>query len=272
VKSVSKLRWCDGFVCDVFVSSRLRGCDDSTSDGRTPGARGYTSQVIHISGLRKRYPGSEQDVLCGIDLEMAEGDFVSLVGRSGCGKSTLLNIVGGLDTDFEGKVVIDGRDLSSLSDRELANYRRRTVGIVFQAYHLLDHLSCAENVELPARFSRRDENGGTIPRSRAIEVLELVGLNHLVDRRPTRLSGGERQRVAVARALFNHPRLLLLDEPTGNLDATTGDEVLSLLSDLHSRMNLTILAATHDTAIEAAGGRIVALSGGVLAGGEGETP
>ncbi|MEX1310668.1 MAG: ATP-binding cassette domain-containing protein, partial [Candidatus Sulfomarinibacteraceae bacterium] len=109
--------------------------------------------MIRISGLRKRYPGSERDVLRGIDLEMAAGDFVSLVGRSGCGKSTLLNIVGGLDTVFDGAVSVDGRDLGSLTDRELARYRRRTVGIVFQSYHLLDHLSCAENVALAARFS-----------------------------------------------------------------------------------------------------------------------
>jgi putative ABC transport system ATP-binding protein len=224
--------------------------------------------VIRINGLRKRYPGADNDVLRGIDLEMAAGDFVSLVGRSGCGKSTLLNIVGGLDTDFEGKAVVDGRDLGSLDDRALSIYRRRMVGIVFQAYHLLDHLSCAENVELPARFARSGEGSGANPRPRALEVLDLVGLNHLSHRRPTRLSGGERQRVALARALFNHPPLLLLDEPTGNLDGATGDEILSLLADLHTGMNLTILAATHDTAIEAAGGRVVALSGGVLAGAE----
>jgi putative ABC transport system ATP-binding protein len=220
--------------------------------------------VIRISGLCKRYPGSETDVLTGIDLKIAAGDFVSLVGRSGCGKTTLLNIVGGLDTVFEGKTVVDGRDLGALGDRELARYRRTTVGFVFQAYHLLDHLSCAENVALAARFGGAGASRATIETARAQEVLELVGLPGAADRSPTRLSGGERQRVAIARALFNGPRLLLLDEPTGNLDAATGGEVLDLLSTLHTEMGLTILAATHDEAIEAAGRRLLRISGGRL--------
>jgi ABC-type lipoprotein export system ATPase subunit len=221
--------------------------------------------VIRISGLRKRYSGSDQDVLGGIDLEMAAGDFVSLVGRSGCGKSTLLHIVGGLDAEFEGNVVVDGRNLGTLSDRESAAYRRRTVGIVFQSYHLLDHLSCAENVSLAARFAGRGRGGDPTERDRAIGVLELVGLGGFAEHRPTRLSGGERQRIALARALFNRPRLLLLDEPTGNLDAATGGEILDLLLDLHSKIGLTILVATHDTAIEATGNRVVHLvDGGLL--------
>jgi len=220
--------------------------------------------VIRIKGLRKRYPGSERDVLCGIDLEIAAGDFVSLAGRSGCGKTTLLNIIGGLDTGFEGEAVVDGRDLGSLGDRELARTRRATVGFVFQAYYLLDHLSCAENVALAARFGAGAGRGPTTERSRAAEVLELVGLPGAFDRRPTRLSGGERQRVAIARALFNRPRLLLLDEPTGNLDTATGAEILDLLSGLHTELGLTILTATHDGAIEAAGRRRLRLSNGVL--------
>jgi len=220
--------------------------------------------VIRISGLRKRYPGSERDVLTGIDLEIAAGDFVSLVGRSGCGKTTLLNIVGGLDTVFDGRTVVDGRDLGSLGEGELAHYRRATVGFVFQAYHLLDHLNCAENVALAARFGAGADPGPTDERSRAAEVLELVGLPDSADLRPTRLSGGERQRVAIARALFYRPRLLLLDEPSGNLDTETGAEILALLSSLHSDFGLTILTATHDGAIEAAGRRLLRLSNGVL--------
>ncbi len=221
--------------------------------------------MIRINGLCKRYPGSEVDVLKGIDLEIAAGDFVSLVGRSGCGKTTLLNIVGGLDFDFEGRVEVDGRDIGSLADRDLARYRRDTVGFVFQAYHLLDHLSCAENVALAARFGAGGGSGAKRERARAEEVLESVGLAGAADRRPTRLSGGERQRVAVARALFNRPRLLLLDEPTGNLDTATGGEILDLLSTLHSEMALTILAATHDGAIEAVGRRLLRISDGRLA-------
>jgi len=227
--------------------------------------RGYTRLVISISGLCKRYPGSEVDVLRGIDLEIAAGDFVSLVGRSGCGKSTLLNIVGGLDSGYEGKVIVEGRDLSSLGDGDLARYRRNSVGFVFQAYHLLDHLSCAENVALAARFGNGSASGATDERGRAAEVLDLVGLPGSTNRSPTRLSGGERQRVAIARALFNRPRLLLLDEPTGNLDTATGTEILDLLSTLHRDLEMTILAATHDRAIEAAGRRLLRMSDGVLA-------
>jgi putative ABC transport system ATP-binding protein len=220
--------------------------------------------VISISGLCKRYPGSEVDVLKGIDLEIESGDFVSLVGRSGCGKSTLLAIVGGLDSGYEGKVLVESHDLSSLGDGDLARYRRDSVGFVFQAYHLLDHLSCAENVALAARFGSGSTSGTTDERRRAVEVLDLVGLPGAADRRPTRLSGGERQRVAIARALFNRPTLLLLDEPTGNLDTATGTEILGLLSTLHRDLGMTILAATHDRAIETAGRRLLRMSDGVL--------
>jgi putative ABC transport system ATP-binding protein len=185
---------------------------------------------------------------------------VSLVGRSGCGKTTLLNVVGGLDGEYDGLVEVGGRRLDALSDRELARYRRRDVGFVFQAYHLLEHLSCAENVALSTRFGGR----GGDHRSRAIEVLDLVGLAGAADRRPTRLSGGERQRVAVARALFNRPRLLLLDEPTGNLDTATGAELLELLAGLQAELGLTLLAATHDAAIEGAGSRLLRMSDGVI--------
>ena len=212
------------------------------------------------------------EILKGIDLEIAAGDFVSLVGRSGCGKSTLLNIVGGLDSGYEGRVSVEGRDLSSLGDGDLARYRRNSVGFVFQAYHLLDHLSCAENVALAARFGGGTASGATDERGRATEVLDLVGLPGSTDWRPTRLSGGERQRVAIARALFNRPKLLLLDEPTGNLDTATGDEVLDLLSTLHTDFGLTILAATHDGAIEAAGRRLLQMSDGVLTESTEESP
>ena len=235
-------------------------------------SHGYTPRVIHIKGLRKRYPDSDSDVLTGIDLEIASGDFVSLVGRSGCGKTTLLNIVGGLDSGYEGTVTIEGRDLGSLTDRELARYRRRSVGFVFQAYHLLDHLSCGENVALAARFGHDGTTQPQNERARAVEVLDLVGLPGSADRHPTRLSGGERQRVAIARALFIQPALLLLDEPTGNLDTTTGAEILDLLSTLHTDFGLTILAATHDEAIEAAGRRLLRMSAGVVVENGDETP
>ena len=222
--------------------------------------------MIQIKDLRKRYPGSEGEALKGVNLEIAEGDFVSLVGRSGCGKTTLLHVIGGLDSVFEGTVKVDGRNLGNLEDVELARYRRRTVGFVFQAYHLLDHLTVAENVALAARFGPGDTPRPTDQHARAMEILDLVGLPRSADRRPTRLSGGERQRVAIARALFKRPRILLLDEPTGNLDIATGSEILDLLASLHADFGLTILAATHDEAIEAAGRRRLQMSDGVLTG------
>lgn len=216
--------------------------------------------MIRIEGLRKRYRDAERDVLRGVDLTIAAGEVVSLVGRSGCGKTTLLNVVGGLDRDYRGRVEVAGHRLSALTDSQLARYRRRRVGFVFQAYHLLEHLTCAENVALSARFGRQSGDG----RARALEVLDLVGLAGAADHRPTRLSGGERQRVAVARALFNGPELLLLDEPTGNLDVETGAALLDLLSELHTELGVTILAATHDAAIEAAGSRLLLVSDGIV--------
>ncbi len=218
--------------------------------------------MIRVEGLKKSYRNAEREVLRGVELEIADGDVVSLVGRSGCGKTTLLNIIGGLDSNYDGLVEVGGTRLSTLSDRQLARYRQRDVGFVFQAYHLLEHLSCNENVSLPARFGRPGGN----ERSRALEVLDMVGLAGAADHRPTRLSGGERQRVAVARALFNRPRLLLLDEPTGNLDTDTGAELLELLSVLRTELGLTLLAATHDAAIESAGRRVMRMADGVLVG------
>jgi putative ABC transport system ATP-binding protein len=225
--------------------------------------------VIRIQGLCKRYRDAADHVLRDVDLEIADGELVSLVGRSGCGKTTLLNLVGGLDSNYGGTVEVGGVRLGSLSDRDLAGFRRRTVGFVFQAYHLLEHLSCADNAALPARFGRTDFRGA---RTRALEVLDMVGLADAADRLPTRLSGGEQQRVALARALFNRPPLLLLDEPTGNLDTATGAEILELLAELHRSHGLTVVAATHDPSIAAAGGRRMRMADGrILDTGEAAT-
>jgi len=221
--------------------------------------------MIRIVDLRKGYAGSAEEVLRGVELDVATGDFVSIVGRSGCGKTTLLNIIAGLDRAWAGTVEVAGLALDGAGDAELARLRRDQVGVVFQAYHLLDHLSCFENVALASRFaSRGAASSPGAERARAAELLELVGLDGAADLRPGRLSGGERQRVAIARALFNRPRLLLLDEPTGNLDAATGGEILQLLGELHALGDLTIVAATHDTAIEGAGRRRLRLVDGLL--------
>jgi len=231
----------------------------------------YTLAVIRLENVRKRYRGADVDVLRGVDLKVAAGEFVSIVGRSGSGKTTLLNLIGGLDTAYEGRVVVDGETIESLSDNEAASFRNRRVGFVFQAYHLLDHLSCGENVALAALFARGcGRRDGSWVRSRVAEVLHSVGLPGAERRSPTTLSGGERQRVAVARALFFEPAILLCDEPTGNLDAQTGRAMVDLLGEVHREHRLVIIAATHDDAVSRSGDRVVRLVDGGLVDGSGE--
>jgi ABC-type lipoprotein export system ATPase subunit len=231
----------------------------------------YTPTVIRMENVRKRYPGAEIDALRNIDLQIGEGEFVSIVGRSGSGKTTLLNLIGGLDTAFEGSIEIDGSDLAGMEDPEIAALRNRSIGFVFQAYHLLDHLSCGENVALAGLFARGSaRRDRTWFRQRVVDVLAAVGLDGAAGRSPTTLSGGERQRVAVARALFLEPAILLCDEPTGNLDSRTGREVVELLSGLHHREHMVIIAATHDEAVSEACDRRIALRDGRLVEGRGD--
>jgi putative ABC transport system ATP-binding protein len=226
--------------------------------------------VITLKNVTKRYPGADVEVLAGIDLTIQAGDFVSIVGRSGSGKTTLLNLIGGLDRSYGGVIEVDGRDLRSFGDAEISELRNRTVGHVFQAYHLLDHLTCRENVAVAALFVRGQmRRDGSWVRRRAEEVLETVGLGGAGDRLPSTLSGGERQRVALARALFHHPQVLLCDEPTGNLDLETGREIVGLLTELHGGGGMTIIAATHDQEIATAGARVEHLSDGRLGDPEG---
>ncbi len=224
--------------------------------------------MIRLENVRKRYPRADVDVLCGVDLKVEAGEFVSIVGRSGSGKTTLLNLMGGLDTSFEGRVEVDGEAIDALAESEIASFRNRRVGFVFQSYHLLDHLSCGENVALAALFARGSERReASWVRSRVDEVLDSVGLGGATRRSPTTLSGGERQRVAVARALFHEPAILLCDEPTGNLDSKTGREIVDLLSALHKHQHMVIVAATHDDVVSGAGDRMVRLREGRLVNG-----
>jgi putative ABC transport system ATP-binding protein len=219
--------------------------------------------VIRLQNVTKRYPGADIDVLCGLDLTVETRDFVSIVGRSGSGKTTLLNLIGGLDGSYDGAVEVDGSDLRTLADAELSNLRNRKVGHVFQAYHLLDHLNCRENVAVASLFARGEmRRDASWVRRRADEVLEKVGLGGAGRRRPATLSGGERQRVALARALFHLPAILLCDEPTGNLDVETGREIVELLCVLQSSDNMTVIAATHDETIAAVGSRVLRLLDG----------
>jgi len=193
-----------------------------------------------------------------VSFDVARGDFVALTGPSGCGKSTLLHLLGAVDTPTSGAVVVDGRNTSSLSDRDATDFRLRHIGFVFQRFYLMPTLSASENVELPmaeAGVSR------AVRRARAQELLGYVGLGSRIDHRPTQLSGGEQQRVAIARALANKPALLLADEPTGELDADTGASLLELFARLNND-GTTLVFVTHDGVVARAAKRVIRLRDG----------
>ena len=219
------------------------------------------SAFIHIKQLVKSYEGPRETVrvLKGLDLEVARGESVAVVGASGVGKSTLLHLVGTLDRPDSGQVLVGGKDLFNLAERELAAFRNRHIGFVFQFHHLLPEFSALENVMMPALIARMDRRQA---RERAARLLEQVGLAGREGHRPAELSGGEQQRVAVARALVMGPELLLADEPTGNLDEETGQRVQELFLRLKQEMGLTTLVATHNEKLAAALDRRVRLVGG----------
>ncbi len=219
--------------------------------------------LVTARGLRKSYLMGKRtlEVLRDIDLVVARGEFLALRGASGAGKSTLLHLLGGLDLPNAGEISFDGTDLRSLSARDLAEWRNRRVGFIFQAYHLLPELSALENVALPARVAR------TAPAEaerRATALLERVGLAKRLEHRPYELSGGEQQRVAIARALVNEPDLILADEPTGNLDSHTGADIIQLLQTLREERQATFILATHDAQIAARAPRVIELADGHL--------
>ena len=229
--------------------------------------------MIRARGVHKSYRTgkSELSVLRGVDLDVAEGEFVAVMGRSGSGKSTLLGILGGLDTDYRGEVQVGGQDLHTLSDALLSAYRNRAIGFVFQAFHLLDHLSCLDNVALPALFVRGP--GGLADaeaRARAVGLLERVGIPEKAQARPSTLSGGQKQRLAIARALFHRPALLIGDEPTGNLDSSTAEGVLELFTGLCRDEKVTLVMVTHDPLLARKADRIIEIRDGVVAGAEQE--
>ncbi len=222
--------------------------------------------MIHLRGIVKRFHDGESTltVLDGLDLDVAPGELVALQGPSGSGKSTLLHIVGALDADFEGEARVGGEDLHALGTAARARFRNAAVGFVFQSFNLLPGLSALDNVCLPAWFRA----GGPAPSRRVLgaagaAALARVGLSAKAGQRAGQLSGGERQRVAVARALFAGPRLLLADEPTGNLDVATGASVIALFQELAAE-GLTVLVATHEERVTQAAGRALQLEGGRL--------
>jgi lipoprotein-releasing system ATP-binding protein len=220
--------------------------------------------MLRVQGLAKGYPSGEEwlPVLKGVDLDLARGEVVALTGPSGVGKSTLLHLVAGLDRPDEGTIEADSVAVTSLRGRELDRYRNRWVGIVYQFHFLLPEFTALENAMVPALIA------GVAPAEASVRALELLGRVGLLGRahhRPSQLSGGEQQRTSLARALVNHPKLLLADEPTGNLDEATAEQVFGLLLDLRREMGLTVLLATHNTHLASRCDRILALHEGSLA-------
>ena len=221
--------------------------------------------VVEARGVTRTFPMPAGPVVAVRDLNVtiAAGELVSICGPSGCGKSTLLHIFGCVDAPSQGQMLVDGVDVSSLSDAERSAIRLSKIGFVFQRFFLLPMLTAAENVELPqaeAGKSRAER------RSRTLELLEYVGLAHRAHHRPSQLSGGEAQRVAIARALANRPRLLLADEPTGELDQATGQQIVSLFERVHAD-GTTVVVVTHDPAIAARSPRVLTMRDGRLDGG-----
>lgn len=219
--------------------------------------------LLSARGLAKSYAMGKRtlEVLRGVSLDVARGDFLAMRGASGAGKSTLLHLLGGLDSPNAGDIFFAGKNLAKLSNGELAALRNARIGFVFQAYHLLPELDALENVCLPARMARMP---AAQAEARGRDLLARVGLKDRVDHRPYELSGGEQQRVAIARALINEPDLILADEPTGNLDSHTGEEIIELLCSLRAERNATLVIATHGERVAALAPKVIELVDGQI--------
>ena len=204
--------------------------------------------AIRLESVSRHYLMGESVIRAvdNVSGAVARGEFLALLGSSGSGKSTLLNLIAGLDRPSSGSVIAHGQDLSKMSSLELARYRRQTVGMVFQSFNLLPRMTLEENVELPLRLAEVDRSERA---ARVREALHRVGLEKRIGHRPSELSGGEQQRTAIARALVNRPKILLADEPTGNLDSTTGESILTLLREIQRNPGMTIVMVTHERAL-----------------------
>jgi putative ABC transport system ATP-binding protein len=221
--------------------------------------------MIEIDRVTKTYQIGEAPVhvLSGVSLRIDEGEFVSIMGPSGSGKSTLLCLMGCLDSPTSGQVILAGQDVSHMNDTDLARVRSRTIGFVFQTYNLLPYYDAVHNVLLPMIYRTDQKFRGAERKAYARRLLERVGLGHRIDHRPSQLSGGERQRVAIARALVNSPKIVLADEPTGNLDSRTGDEIITILKGLN-RQGVTLVVVTHDPKVASQARRVIHIADGVI--------
>jgi putative ABC transport system ATP-binding protein len=217
----------------------------ATAAATSHATRAEADLAIRLDGVEKIYRTDriETVALSGISLDVRTGEFVSIMGPSGCGKSTLLNVIGLLDVPTSGRVSLQGQPITSQADRDLARVRNRELGFVFQTFHLIADLPVVDNVELPLLYRRMSSSAR---RAQALEAIEKVGLGSRAHHFPSQLSGGQQQRVAIARAIVGHPRILLADEPTGNLDSQMGDEIMALLTSLQSEERTTVVMVTHD--------------------------
>ncbi len=218
--------------------------------------------VIDVHHITKSLPlGRERiDILKGISFQIMSGEFISIIGPSGSGKSTLLGIIAGLDNPTSGQVLIDGIDITRMSEGQLASVRNKKIGMVFQAFNLIPTLTAQENVEVPLHVGKHRGS----PSARAKELLDLVGRSHRLKHRPNQLSGGEQQRVAIARSLATDPTIVIADEPTGNLDARNGQNILNLIADLRARTGKTFIIATHDQNIASHADRSISIVDGLV--------
>ena len=222
--------------------------------------------IIDLNGIKKRFfEGTENEieVLKGIDLQVYEGEFVSIVGASGSGKSTLMNIIGALDRASEGSYLLDGVDINQADDNELSHIRNKKIGFVFQTYNLIPRTSALKNVERPMLYAKVP---GAERTERAKELLKLVGMEDRMKHNPDELSGGQKQRVAIARAMANHPAILLADEPTGALDSKTGRMIMDIFHQLNREQGMTIVLITHSDSLAEETGRIFTLMDGEIIG------
>ena len=219
--------------------------------------------IVRVIGVKKTFTMGKQELqaLKGVDLEIYSGEYVSIMGPSGSGKSTLFNMIGGLDKPSDGKVFIDEVDISQLDAYELAWLRNRKIGYIFQTFNLIPVMTALENVTLPMTFAGMNADDA---QDKGIELLKLVGLGERFQHKPLELSGGQQQRVAVARSLANDPSIILADEPTGNLDLTTGEEIIELLQMLSSERGVTIISATHDYKMLNVSDRVVWVRDGMV--------
>ena len=220
-----------------------------------------SAPMLIAQGIKKAYAIGDRrlEVLRGVDVTVSRGEFLALRGSSGAGKSTLLHLFGGLDLPDSGTIEVLNHRLTSMGGNDLARFRNQRIGFIFQAYHLLPELTALENVLLSARIARTSYAKA---QSNARSLLERVGLGSRLDHRPSQLSGGEQQRVGIARALVNEPQLILADEPTGNLDTSTGREVMDILLNLRAERNATLIIATHDLGLASKAERVIMLTDG----------